>query len=246
MANQLTITKESGGYFRFDLIIDEVAQPAIRSIKNNLLSDGDELHFKTSTGANIVKKQGITPTDLTIEASGIFTFTTITEVWNKLIEIDYFGTSGTGTGVDRFDDLLDTFNYFSNDGKVCIVNESQQKIEASVFYNKRFFTDLDDCPSELVANKMVVVNPEATALILVDQPTTPPTVPTGTIFFLNVIPEETQTVFDIPENSMVVSMHIDNAFIAPMIRWIQEDLELTLLEITAEANSEVCFCLITT
>jgi len=40
-------------------------------------------------------------------------------------------------------------------------------------YNKRLFTELEDTPSSLVPDKMVVVNPAGTALILKDQPEPP-------------------------------------------------------------------------
>lgn len=247
MANLLTITKQTGGYFLFQLSIDGLTQPSVSSIRNDLLTVGNELHFKTSNGANIVKKQNILPVNLTVIDGASYSFTTVDEVWNRLIVIGFFEwISGSTSGVNRFDDLLDTFQYFGKDGQVCVVDESQLKIKAVPFYNKRKFIELEDAPSNLVANKMVVVNADATGLILVDQPNTLPTTPTGTIFFQNNIPTELQTSFTIPENSKVISMHINNAFIAPQIRWIQENTTLILLETTAEANDEVCFCLITT
>lgn len=177
MANALIISKQTGGYFAFNLSIDGAPQEEVRSIQNDLLTVGNTLHFKTSNGANIIKQQDITPAELTIIASGTFTFATVTQVWDKLIEIGFFDWLGTGggAGVDRFDDLLDTFQYFGKDGYVCVVNESQQKLEAVPFYNYRKFTDLEDSPSFLVPNKMVVVNPTGTSLILQDQPPTPDT-----------------------------------------------------------------------
>lgn len=177
MANALIISKQTGGYFSFNLSINGAVQDEVSSIQNDLLTVGNTLHFKTSNGANIIKQQDITPAELTIIASGTFTFATVTQVWDKLIEIGFFDWLGTGggSGVDRFDDLLDTFQYFGKDGYVCIVNESQQKLEAVPFYNYRKFTDLEDSPSFLVPNKMVVVNPAGDALILQDQPTTPDT-----------------------------------------------------------------------
>ena len=177
MANALIISKQTGGYFSFNLSIDGVPQDEVRSIQNDLLTVGNTLHFKTSNGANIIKQQNIVPAELTIIASGTFTFATVTQVWDKLIEVGFFDWLGTGggAGVDRFDDLLDTFQYFGKDGYVCVVNESQQKLEAVPFYNYRRFTQLEDAPSYLVPNKMVVVNPTGTALILKDQPVAPDT-----------------------------------------------------------------------
>lgn len=249
MANQLTITKKTGGYFLFELTVNGVVQAPVESIRNDLLTVGNELHFKSSNGANIVKKQNILPTDLTIVSAGTFTFTTVTQVWDKLIAIDYFAwISGGGSGVDRFDDLLDTFEYFGKDGQAVVVDEAQLKLKPVTFYNKRFFTDLEDAPNALVANQMVVVNATGDALILVDQPTGGGVTPTpaGTIFFQNIIPTGTQSVFTFDANVQVISVHLNNAFIAPQIRWVQVGAELALLETTAEANDEVCFCLITT
>ena len=246
MANQLTITKQTGGYFLFQLSIDGVAQSPVSSIRNDLLTVGNELHFKTANGANIVKKQNILPTDLTIIDGVSTTFTTVDQVWNKLIAIGYFAwLSSSNSGVNRFDNLLDTFQYFGKDGQVCVVDEAQLKIKPVTFYNKRLFTELEDTPDVLVANKMVVVNPTATGLIFVDQQTQVASSPTGNIFFQNIIPITTQTTFTIPANSMVVSMHINNAFVAPNIRWSLSGITVTLTQITAEANDEVCFCLMT-
>lgn len=178
MANSLLITKETGGYFTFLLTKNGVAQTPIQSIRNDLLVYGTQCHFKTGSGANIIKEQSILPTEITINASGTFTFTTVTQLWAKLIEIEFFdwlGIGGAGTGVDRFDDLLDTFTYFGKNGQAVRVNESEQKLETFTVYNHRNFTDLEDAPNTLVPNKMVVVNNAGTALELQDQPTiTPP------------------------------------------------------------------------
>jgi len=171
--NLLLIEKQTGGYFKFTLNGDTAN--AVTSIQNDLLAVGSQLHFKTGNGANIIKEQFIYPTGVTIISGGTFTFTTVAEVWNKLIEIDYFAwISGGGTGgVDRFDDLLDTFSYTGNAGKAVIVDSSELKLVPITLYNKRYFTELDDTPDALVPNKMVVVNPSGTSLILQDQPTPP-------------------------------------------------------------------------
>jgi hypothetical protein len=99
----------------------------------------------------------------------------VAQVWDKLIDIDYFawlGGGGTG-GVDRFDDLLDTFSYTGNAGKAVVVDNSELKLVPITLYNKRLFTELEDAPNALVPNKMVVVNEAGTELILQDQPELP-------------------------------------------------------------------------
>ncbi len=174
MVNTLLITKETGNYFSF--VLNGNTANKVTSIKNDLLAVGEQLHFKTANGANIIKEQFIYPANLTVVSGGTFTFTTVAEVWTKLIEIGFFDwiSAGGESGASRFDDLLDTFKYTGKDGMAIIVNESQQKLEAVTIYNYKKFTELQDTPSTLVPNKMVVVNAAGTALELKDQPVTPP------------------------------------------------------------------------
>jgi hypothetical protein len=174
MANTLLITKETGNYFSF--VLNGNTANKVTSIKNDLLAVGEQLHFKTANGANIIKEQFIYPANLTVVSGGTFTFTTVAQVWTKLIEIGFFDwiSSGGGSGASRFDDLLDTFKYTGKNGKAIVVNESLQKLEAVTIYNYKKFTELQDTPNTLVPNKMVVVNSAGTALELKDQPVTPP------------------------------------------------------------------------
>lgn len=175
MANSLLIEKQTGGYFKFTLNGDTAN--AVTSIQNDLLAVGNQLHFKTGNGANIIKEQFIYPEDVTIVSGGTFTFTTVAQVWDKLIDIDYFawlgGGGGSGVYIDRFDDLVDTFKYTGNAGKTVVVDNSELKLVPVTLYNKRLFTELDDTPDSLVPNKMVVVNSAGNALILQDQPEAP-------------------------------------------------------------------------
>ena len=174
MANTLLINKLTGGYFQF--VLNGDTTNAVRGIKNDLLAVGNQLHFKTGNGANIIKEQFIYPADLTIVASGTFTFTNVDQVWTKLIEIGYFdwiSSGGGGGGATRFDDLLDTFKYTGKDGQVVIVNESQQKLQTIPLYNYRKFTELEDTPDLLIANKMVATNEAGTALVFKNLPEDP-------------------------------------------------------------------------
>jgi hypothetical protein len=103
MANTLLINKLTSGYFQF--VLNGDTANSVRGIKNDLLAVGEQLHFKTGNGANIIKEQFIYPADLTIVASGTFTFSSVDEVWTKLIEIGYFdwiNSGGSGTGASRF------------------------------------------------------------------------------------------------------------------------------------------------
>ena len=174
MANLLLIEKQPGGYFKFTLNGDSAN--AVTSIQNDLLAVGNQLHFKTGNGANIIKEQFIYPEDVTIIAGGTYTFTTVAQVWTKLIDIDYFAWLGTGSGggiVDRFSELIDTFQYVGNAGKAVVVDNSELKLIPITLHNISTFTELTDTPDALVPNKMVVVNNAGNALILQDQPTPP-------------------------------------------------------------------------
>ncbi|WP_296683331.1 tail fiber domain-containing protein [Flavobacterium sp.] len=173
MANLLLIEKQPGGYFKFTLNGDSAN--AVTSIQNDLLAVGNQLHFKTGNGANIIKEQFIYPEDVTIIAGGTYTFTTVAQVWTKLIDIDYFAWLGTGGSgiIDRFSELIDTFQYVGNAGKAVVVDNSELKLVPVTLHNVSTFTELTDTPDALVPNKMVVVNTTGDALILQDQPTPP-------------------------------------------------------------------------
>ena len=196
MANSLLIEKETGGYFGFTLTINSVVQDKVRNMRNDAFAIDNVVHFKTATGANIVKQQNISVFDITLIASGTFTFTDIDTFFAKLVDVGYWewllGTGG-GSGVDRFDELLDTFDYFGNDMKGVRVNESQLKLEPFTVYNYRKSTDLEDMPNTLIPNKMFVVNEDGTEVILKDQPSEPITY-LNAVGSFNYSDEATQTV----------------------------------------------------
>lgn len=172
----LLITKQTGNFFSLQLN-DETP---IISEQNRLTTIGDFCHFKTVSGANIIKDQNILYSDITLVASGSFTFASVNDLWVKLIEVGFFDGlgigSGGGGGVDQFTELLDTFNsYIGRDGQALVVNESELKIETVPFSNVSAFTDLSDAPNPLLPNKMIVTNADGTALIMNDLPATPET-----------------------------------------------------------------------
>jgi hypothetical protein len=124
----LIIEKEANNLFS---ITYDGGEP-IRTEQNRLTTIGDFSNFKTANGANLVLKQNIPVTEITVIASGTFTFTTMPQLWNKLIQIGFFDgvvNSGGGSVISRFDELADTFNYFGRDGQVVTVNESQLRLE---------------------------------------------------------------------------------------------------------------------
>ena len=99
MANSLLITKETGGYFSF--VLNGNTSKKIQSIGNDLLIDSTQCHFKTKNGANIIKEQFIYPADVTLVSGGTFTFTTTSQLWNKLIEVGYFSSTDNISKLDK-------------------------------------------------------------------------------------------------------------------------------------------------
>ena len=168
MANTLLIEKETGGYYGFTLTIDGVVQDKIRNMFNDAFGKNNLVTINNSTGANLVKKQNISVFDITLIASGTFTFSDIDAFLVKLIDIGFFdwrlGTGGGG-GATRFDDLLDTFQYFGQDGKGVKVNESEQKLETYDIYNYRTITDLEDTYDVGVPNKMLVTDNDGNVVL---------------------------------------------------------------------------------
>jgi len=170
----LLITKETGGYFSF--VVDGNTAEKVTNMRNDVFAIGNILHFKTATGANIIKTQNINVTDITLIASGSFTFTTVPLFLAKLIDVGYYdwlSGGGSGTGVDRFDELLDTFDYFGKAGQVVIVASNELGLETVVLNNVSKFTELDDTPTSIIANKMLVGNSAGTAIEWKDVPSTP-------------------------------------------------------------------------
>jgi len=155
MANLLKITKEPNDYFTFELNGDSAN--AIKNTRNDLLTYGDFCHIKTSEGANLIKEQNITYGNITI-VDGVTTLIPISvdDLFVKLISVGYFDwINGTGGGgVNRFDELEDTFTYFGKDMQILRVNESQQKLETFVMPNTDY---LNYFPTPLVPLKALRV-----------------------------------------------------------------------------------------
>jgi len=152
----LLITKKTGDYFSFVLNGDYSNE--ILNTRNDLtVVKGNESHFKTANGANLIKEQIIYPADVTIVDGGTtLNPTTVTQLFTMLISVGYFDwidASGGGSGVDKFTELEDTFQYFGKDGQAVVVDEAQMKLKAVTFYNVQNFTDLADVPNAFVSGK---------------------------------------------------------------------------------------------
>lgn len=119
----LLITKQTGNVF--SLVVDG-GEPII-SEQNRLTTIGDYCNFKTANGANLVLKQNILYSDITIVDGSPVVPTSVINLWTTLISIGFFegvAVSGGG-GVLNFDELLDTFNYLGRAGQIVVVNNSE-------------------------------------------------------------------------------------------------------------------------
>jgi len=126
--SSLIITKQTGNFF--SLVLD--GGSAIISEQNRLTTIGNFCNFKTANGANLILKQNILYSEITIITGVSHVPTSINDLWVSLIDAGFFVGLGTvigGTGVDRFDELLDTFSYFGRDGQLLVVNESELKLD---------------------------------------------------------------------------------------------------------------------
>lgn len=168
MANLLTITKEPNDYFTFVLNGDSVN--AIKNTRNDLTMVGIFAHFKTSNGANLIKEQNVEFGNITIiDGVTSLTPTSPDDLFAKLISVNFFDwINGTGGGgVNRFDDLLDTFDYFGQEGKIPVVNEAQLRLDPLAMPD---VTYLSKFPSPLVPLKFLKVKADNTGYEFVDLP----------------------------------------------------------------------------
>lgn len=166
MANLLTITKETLGYFSFILNGDPLTE--IKNTRNDLLTIGDITHWKTANGANLIKEQDVIYYNVTIiDGATTLTPSSVDDLFIKLDSVEFFDwiNGSGGGGVNRFDELIDTFDYFGNDGKIPIVDEAQLKLIPVDFPD---VSKLNQFPSHLQPNKMLIVNPTGTAYIFTE------------------------------------------------------------------------------
>jgi len=127
--SSLIITKQTGNFF--SLVLDG-GSPII-SEQNRLTTVGNFCNFKTANGANLILKQNILYSDITIVTGVSHVPTSINDLWISLLDAGFFdglATTGGSSTIDKFAELLDTFSsYIGRDGQLLVVNESEQKIE---------------------------------------------------------------------------------------------------------------------
>jgi len=167
--SSLVITKQTGNFF--SLVLD--GGDAIISEQNRLTTIGNFCNFKTANGANLVLKQNILYSEITIITGVSHVPTSINDLWISLLDAGFFDGLGGGGSITptRFTDLLDTFSsYIGKDGQILVVNESEQKIEtiAISFFTAEDKTKLDGIEAGAEVNVQADWNesdPESDAFI---------------------------------------------------------------------------------
>ena len=225
----LVITKQSGNFF--SLVIDS-GEPII-SEQNRLTTIGDVCNFKTANGANLILKQNINYFDITLITNVTQVPTSVNNLWDILIAAGFFvglGASGGGGGVDRFDDLLDTFEYTGRDGQILVVDEAQLKVVTRSIdvFTSQDRTKLNNIEAEAEVNVQAnwsEADPASKAFIL-NKPTI------GSFF--NSIYKETflnsnTNTFTITVGVQVLMIFIDRGAKYPTIEFTQADNVVTIL-----------------
>ena len=167
MAIRLVIRQLTTDAYGF--VYDGDTSNEIKALRNDVFILDSKVHIKSSNGASLLSFQNIDVTEIQLIAGGTFTFTDTDAFINKLTLIGFFdwingSGSGGGTGVDRFENLLDTFDFFGNDGKVPVVDTAQMTLVPRVFHNVNKFTQLIDVPNTIQAGRMLVGNQARTGL----------------------------------------------------------------------------------
>ena len=146
----------------------------------NMTSFDNICHFKTRNGANIVAKQNIDASEVTVidtfGNTGSYNFNNVSELRNLLVSINFFRGVGfvSGSGVNRFDELVDTFKYIGNNKKAVVVDEAEQKLITEIFYNYSKLIELDDVSiKNLIKDKVLGTRliDGVTKFTLIDKPT---------------------------------------------------------------------------
>lgn len=154
--SSLIITKQTGNFF--SLVLD--GGTPIISEQNRLTTIGDFCNFKTANGANLILKQNILYSEITIITGVSHVPTSINDLWDSLIAAGFFDGVITTGGVTatRFDELLDTFTYFGRDGQLLVVNESELKLDTIAM---SIFTEADKIKLDgIETGAQVNVNPD--------------------------------------------------------------------------------------
>lgn len=170
--NLLKVTKEDNDQFSF--VLNSDLSMEILNTRNDLFTVGDECHFKTANGANIIKEQNVSYSNVSLfnGAIPVATPTSIRDLFDKLTALGYFAWMiGSGGGsATRFTDLLDTFQYFGKAGQFVAVSDDELQLVTKTITVVTKSTELTDMPLTIEPGKMLVGNSLGTAYVSANVP----------------------------------------------------------------------------
>lgn len=235
MANFLIVEKLDNDVFSFELNGDTANK--ILNVRNDLLTIGNLTHWKTSQGANLVKEQNIPFGNVTLK-NGVTLIvpTSVTDLFDQLFALGYFdwinGTSGSG--VDRFTELLDGFDYTNQGNKAVFINAAETQLEPRTLSIVKNSTDLLDMPSVPVPNQILIRNNTNTAYVQIP----PPAGANGYIQTFNYISPDPQE-FTLGTNASLIMVIYNGSPLNPA-DWTQVGNVLTILPtVTLVANDQI-------
>lgn len=234
MANLLTITKEDNEQFSFVLNGDVATE--IINTRNDLLTVGNECHFKSSNGANLIKEQNVIFSNITlIDGATTIIPTSIRNLFDELTALGFFDwvTGGGSGGVDRFTDLLDTFDFTNQANKMVVVNASETQLIAIPIVNAINSTDLLDMPASPIAGQMLVRNLANTAY---EQMTIPAGANGYVQAFTYTSPDPQE--FTLATTAKLISVVV-NGGLADPLDWTQVGNLLTIINYTLVTNDRI-------
>lgn len=244
MINLLSIEKLDNGFFRY--ILNGDTANSVENIMNWLTIVAGKCHFKTSTGANVIKEQDVVFGNITL-IDGATTVVPVsnTDLIDQLTALDFFswiGSSGSGTGVDRFENLLDGFTFFGKSGQVARVNSSETSLEAfDIGTIPEASVDLSDMPSIISANLLLIANPTADGYDQINPVDLPLSTATQNaindqISFLKPDPVSfaapvtgINQIFTLPDNFIVGSVLKSKGELYKGTEWSQTGIYLTII-----------------
>lgn len=248
--SSLIITKQSGNFFSLEL---DGGNPII-SEQNRLTTIGNFCNFKTANGANLILKQNILYSEITIITGVSHVPTSIDDLWTSLISAGFFDGVVAAGGVTstRFDELLDTFTYFGRDGQLLVVNESELKLDTIAV---SIFTETDKLKLDSIeAGAQVNVNadwnesdPDSDSFILNKPPDfgviATPIIMDGIIGVTAGFAVGQQD-YEMPENAIVIDVMLSHTKqykttannTSLVNRWSQVDTTLSITKIPAINN----------
>jgi len=196
MANLLTIEKRANGYFRF--VLNGDTANFVDNIMNWLTIVANKCHFKTRTGANVIKEQDIVFGNITL-IDGVTTIIPISndDLIDQLTALGFFDwVFGSGGGVDRFTDLLDTFDFTGQGNKMVVVNAAETQLQAIPVVNAINSTDLLDMPPSIAPNQLLIGKNDGTKYIIINPLDLP--ISTATLAAINGVSPQPLEFLDYP------------------------------------------------